>query len=186
VLFYGQFVPLQGTLVLLDAIKLWEDSQYCRVDWVIIGRGQESSEFDRRLKQHNVPAIKRIEWVEYEELPAYIAAADVCLGIFGASQKALSVIPNKVYQILAVGRPLLTARTPGIQSLLNPSSAIELVMPNSPAAIVKGLRELSHRLATRPEEVHKETNQMPIVDSQQVGQQLAYVLLETASRKQKD
>ena len=101
--------------------------------------------------------------------------------IFGASQKALSVIPNKVYQILAVGRPLLTARTPGIQSLLSPSSAIELVRPNSPAAIVKGLRELSHRLATRPEEIQKATNQMPIVDSQQVGQQLAHVL-KAASR----
>ena len=47
-----------------------------------------------------------------------LASADAILGIFGTSDKALRVIPNKVYQGLAVGRAVLTAGGGGRPSVL--------------------------------------------------------------------
>ena len=49
---------------------------------------------------------ERVDWVDYADLVSWISRADLCLGIFGTSEKAASVIPNKVYQVVAAGRPV--------------------------------------------------------------------------------
>ncbi len=54
----------------------------------------------------------------YIDLPKYIADANVCLGIFGGTVKSMRVIPTKAYQILAMGKPLLTGNSKGAQELL--------------------------------------------------------------------
>jgi len=180
VLFYGQFVPLQGTLTLLEAISSWERSSKSSVQWTIIGEGQDSAEFDRKLARLDLKSVRRVCWVPYCELPNWIQKSDICCGIFGSSQKALNVIPNKIYQALAVGRPILTTDTPGIRSLLEPGPAIELVRPNDPSAIVTGLFNLSNRLLERPEDIKASVAQMPIIGPQVVGAQLASVLRESS------
>src|SRR5690606_7752009 len=63
-------------------------------------------------------ALRWVDWIDYTDLRREIAAADVCLGIFGTSDKAASVIPNKVFQVLAAGRPLITRDSPAIRELV--------------------------------------------------------------------
>jgi hypothetical protein len=79
--------------------------------------------------------------VDYADLKDRIAEADLCLGIFGTSDKAASVIPNKVFQILAVGRPLVTRISPAIRELLEPvPGCVYLVRPGDAHALVDALR----------------------------------------------
>ena len=78
----------------------------------------------------------------YQELLQRIHAADVCLGIFGATEKAARVIPNKVFQIIASGRPLITADTPAARELLEPGPAIQLVPAADPDALRRAAQKL--------------------------------------------
>jgi glycosyltransferase involved in cell wall biosynthesis len=78
-------------------------------------------------------------------LPLEIAEADVCLGgHFGASDKAARVIPGKVYQILAMGCPLIAANTPANQDLLSHGESAILCQPNDANALASAILAL-HR-----------------------------------------
>ena len=87
--------------------------------------------------------------VPLQEMPREIAAASLCLGIFGTSAKAARVVPNKVFECLAVGRPIVTADTPAIRDALQGQVAV--VPAGAPEALAREIRALladPTRLAT--------------------------------------
>jgi glycosyltransferase involved in cell wall biosynthesis len=84
-------------------------------------------------------------WLPYEQLPQRIGRADIVLGIFGDSAKASRVIPNKVYQALACGRPVVTRDSEAYPSIVrdNPDQhGLFLTPPADPAALADQIRNL--------------------------------------------
>jgi glycosyltransferase involved in cell wall biosynthesis len=141
VLFYGQFIALHGLETIVEAAR-----EMCAepVEWTLIGHGQESSKIDRMLREAPLTRLRRIDWVSYEELRDCIERADLCLGIFGNSGKAASVIPNKVFQIVAAGRPVITRDSAAIRELLAHAPPCSyLIPPADPKALASAIR--AHR-----------------------------------------
>jgi glycosyltransferase involved in cell wall biosynthesis len=137
VLFYGQFIPLHGIEFIIDAARRTTDPS---IEWVIVGRGQETKKIQELAERNNISSLTFIDWIDYDKLPAAIANADVCLGVFGESEKAARVIPNKVFQIIAVGRPLITLKSATICRLLPTGTpGLWLVPPGSGAAIAQAV-----------------------------------------------
>jgi 2-polyprenyl-3-methyl-5-hydroxy-6-metoxy-1,4-benzoquinol methylase len=81
-----------------------------------------------------------LDWVDSAELPDLVAGHDVCLGIFGIGPKAQRVVPTKVYQGLAAGCAVVTARTPATGTL---GDAVVSVPPGDPQALADALRHLA-------------------------------------------
>lgn len=139
ILFYGQFIPLHGISTIIEAARITSDLP---VEWTLIGRGQEADKIRHLLAVKPLPKVQWINWVDYDQLRHWIAAADICLGIFGDSQKAASVIPNKVFQIIAAGRPLITRDSPAIREWLeHRPRCIYLVPAANPSELANAVRE---------------------------------------------
>jgi glycosyltransferase involved in cell wall biosynthesis len=133
VLFYGQFIPLHGISTIIHAARITRRDP---IAWTIIGRGQDAPAIRNILEQDPLPNLEWIDWVPYEDLPDRIAHADVCLGIFGTSDKAASVIPNKVFQGIAAGSQVITRDSEAIRELPPQLRAnISLVPPGDAAAL---------------------------------------------------
>lgn len=137
VAFFGLFTPLQGTPTIGRALGLLAGDERIRV--TMIGTGQDRPEA-QRLAAAN-PRVTWRDWVAAEELPAVVAAHDVCLGIVGAGPKALRVVPNKVYQGAAAGCAVVTSDTRPQRAALG--DAAVFVPPQDPAALAAALRELA-------------------------------------------
>ncbi|MEM9501346.1 MAG: glycosyltransferase [Pseudomonadota bacterium] len=133
VLFYGQLIPLHGVPTILEAAKIYDGPE---ARWVVIGLGQLEPLLREATAEPESSPVEWIEWVEYERLPAVIARADVCLGVFGASDKAARVIPNKLFQQLAVGKPVITRESPAVDGLAARFPNILRTVPaNDPRAL---------------------------------------------------
>lgn len=140
VLFYGQFIPLHGIATIVEAARMAADRP---IDWIIVGTGQQASVISKMLEPEAPPSLTWTKWVPYEALAEQIVAADVCLGVFGESEKAGRVIPNKVFQILSAGRPLVTRDGPGIRELVaDDAPGIALVPPGDAEALLAGVERL--------------------------------------------
>ncbi|WP_203137783.1 glycosyltransferase [Microbacterium sp. JZ31] len=107
-IFFGLFTPLQGAPTIARALRrAHEDGASFRA--TIVGTGQDYDE--ARASAGDVPGITWLDWVEAHELPALVARHDVCMGVFGTSEKALRVVPNKVYEGAAAGCAIVTGDT---------------------------------------------------------------------------
>jgi glycosyltransferase involved in cell wall biosynthesis len=134
VLFFGTFIPLQGIDTIIKAAKLLEKEE---IRFTLIGRGQLSEEIYTLAHTLNLPNCSFIDWVDLGDLVHEIAKSDICLGIFGKSSKALSVIPNKVFDSIACKKPCITEDSPAIREVFTNSKNILLVPPQDE----KGLAE---------------------------------------------
>lgn len=148
-LFYGQLIPLHGIDTILEAIRFTHDEP---IHWLLIGNGQEEAKLRRFLAENGDANVSWIPWVDYGQLPAIIRAASVGLGIFGTSEKAGRVIPNKVFQILAAGKPLITRSSPAISSLAARSPETIKTVPagNGSALAAAVTKHLTKAASFRP------------------------------------
>jgi glycosyltransferase involved in cell wall biosynthesis len=148
VLFYGQFIPLHGLDTIVAAIELIEQrADKPELHFTIVGTGQEQPRIDALIAAKGLTSVKRIAWVPFTDLPALIAASAICLGVFAADGKGTRVIPNKVFQILSVGRPLITMDSPAIRELVSPGPALRLVPPGDAAALAEAIVALAQDFA---------------------------------------
>jgi glycosyltransferase involved in cell wall biosynthesis len=151
-LFVGKLIPLHGIETVLDAARLAPE-----IPFRIVGGGQHEA-----LLRDAPANVEHVPWAPYEQLPAELHGAGCALGIFGTSAKAARVIPNKVFQALASGAPVVTADTAAARELLKDGETALLVPAGDAAALAEALRriagdrELAVRLAAAGHAAYRE------------------------------
>ena len=142
VLLYAEFTPLHGADAVLDAAAM-------------LGRHHEAIEFDligdggplharlaNRAWNEGIDNVTFHGYVPEAELVTRIAAADVCLGIFGETLKSKRVVPNKVYQCLLMGKPVVTADTAAMRATFEHGRDLLLVPAGDGRAIADAVLRL--------------------------------------------
>jgi glycosyltransferase involved in cell wall biosynthesis len=131
--FIGKLIPLHGLATILEAARLASE-----IHFRIIGSGQLQAMLDERPTN-----VEWVRWVDYARLPQELRRAGCALGIFGTSNKAQRVIPNKAFQAIACGTPLVTADTPASRELLANGVDSLLVPPGDAQALAAAVRRLA-------------------------------------------
>ena len=138
-LFYGSFIPLQGPEIIIEAAKCYQGTP---VRWTLIGDGPLRKACEEKARE--LKNVSFEDWVPYEDLSARIHRANVLLGVFGVTPKAGRVIPNKVYQSLACGRPVITRRANAYPEALKQAenSGLLWVDAGNPQALADSVAQL--------------------------------------------
>ncbi|MFA6451345.1 MAG: glycosyltransferase [bacterium] len=140
VLFYGSFLPLHGADTIIRAAKILESHK--DIVFHFVGEGETLPEVK---KIHGDLELKNVGFhptTTPVELAKHIAGCDVCLGIFGATDKAARVIPNKNYEALAMRKPLITRDSPAAREILSDGELALLCPPADHAALAAAILKL--------------------------------------------
>lgn len=138
--FHGSYTPLQGVSYIIRAAKLLESEN---IVFNLIGRGQTYNQVRKLAADNSISNVNFFDPVPYEKLPALISQADISLGIFGDSPKTSLVIPNKVYEAVAMAKTVITADTPAIRELFDDQDMV-LVKPADPESLAAGILKLKN------------------------------------------
>jgi glycosyltransferase involved in cell wall biosynthesis len=132
--FHGKLIPVHGLETILAAARLVPD-----VHFTLTGTGQLSGLLERDRPDN----VDWLGWVPDERIPLELQRCGCALGIFGTSEKASRVIPNKAFEALACGAPLVTADTPGSRELLVDGQNALLVPPGDADALAAAIRRVA-------------------------------------------
>lgn len=148
VVFCGSYIPLHGIDTIVRAAKILEDGGE-EVEFVLVGGGQTFPSVRALASRLGVRSVEFRGRVPAQALGAELARSDLCLGIFGDSPKAGRVIPNKVYDALAMARPVVTADTPAAREVLVHGATAWLCPPADPHALAAAIARLRRDGAVR-------------------------------------
>ena len=132
---------MQGIEYIVKAAKILEKEA---VIFNIIGKGQTYKDIARLSESLNLRNVNFVGFLPYRESADYLSMADVSLGIFGNTDKTLRVIPNKVYDALAMKKAVISADTPAMREFFTDRLNCLFCRRADPADLAAKIMELKN------------------------------------------
>ncbi len=113
VLYAGSFIPNHGVNYIVEAAQ-WLIGEP-NVKFELIGEGPDL-EFARQfVERHQLRNVRFYGWMDKIELTERIKQASICLGTFGTTPQSMMTVQNKIYETLAMAKPLINGESPAIK-----------------------------------------------------------------------
>lgn len=140
--FHGSFQPLQGVDYIIKAAAFLKNERGILLN--LIGDGQTKKKILKTAIKLKLKKINFLPTLSLLEIRDAIAESDAVLGIFGKSDKAMRVIPNKVFEGLAMQKPIITMDSPGARELLIDGENSLLISNRNPRELVNAIKYLKN------------------------------------------
>jgi glycosyltransferase involved in cell wall biosynthesis len=140
VVYYGSFIPLHGVEYIIQAAALLRDRP--DIHFELIGQGPERAKTQTLAADLGLDRVAFTDWIAERDLPEYLARADVLLGVFGTTEQSRRTIQNKIYQGLAIARPVITGDSPTVRAALTHGQHVYLVERGNPAVVADAILTL--------------------------------------------
>ena len=130
--------------VVLEAARLLRAETGIR--FVLVGDGKEKPALQAAAREMNLPNLVFVPPVPKEGMREVLAAADACVAILKPLEMYKTTYPNKVFDYMAAGRPVVLAIDGVIREVVDASGAGLAVRPGD----AKEMAEAIRRLAANP------------------------------------
>lgn len=127
------------TLVALAALLQVSDPE---IFFLVIGEGAEREKLEELTAQKRLSNLKVFPSQPRHRIPAIIAASQVCLVLLKRSELFKTVIPTKILEFMACGRPLVAAVEGEAADLINRAHGGVCVTPGDASALAGAIRLL--------------------------------------------
>jgi glycosyltransferase involved in cell wall biosynthesis len=147
VIYYGSFIRNHGVEHIVEAARLLADDP--DIQFELIGDGPEREKAQDIAHRYSLKNITFVAWLEKAELVQRVAQADVFLGAFGTTPQSLMTVQNKIYEGLAMAKPVITGDSPAVRQALIHGEQVYLCERENPISLAEAIRALKQNPTLR-------------------------------------
>jgi glycosyltransferase involved in cell wall biosynthesis len=129
--------------VVLQAAKLLENRPGIR--FVFLGDGKEKNNLIDFAKSLNLSNVQFSNPVPKNEIQAYFQASDVCIAILKSIDLYKTTYPNKVFDYMAAGKPILLAIDGVIRDVVEAAQCGFYCQPGNPQAFADAVIQITNQ-----------------------------------------
>lgn len=145
----GQFIVLYAGAhglsndldVVLDAANCLRDDAH--ISFLMVGDGKEKAHLQERAQALSLPNLRFLPPVAKNGMRQVMAAADACIAILKPIELYKTTYPNKVFDYMAAGRPVVLAIDGVIRAVVDEAQAGLAVPPGDAPALAHAVRRLA-------------------------------------------
>ncbi len=147
IVYYGTFIPNHGVLHMVEAARLLADDPAYSFEF--IGYGPDKPRAMELAEQYGLARVSFPGWLKKDALIARVARAHLCLGAFGTTPQSLMTVQNKIYEALALAKPMVTGDSAAVREALTHGEHLYLCARADPHALAAAIRHLRSDAALR-------------------------------------
>jgi glycosyltransferase involved in cell wall biosynthesis len=149
--FVAMYMGAHGTYSSLGTVLDAAERLRARPDvhFVLVGGGDQKPRLVEDARRRRLDNVSFVDPVPKREVPSWLARADVCLLPYQDRDLFAGALPNKTFDYMGAGRPILAAVRPGeVSRLLETAGCGVTVPPESGAAMAEAIVRLAADPAT--------------------------------------
>ena len=127
--------------MVLEAARLLEKD--FRYRFVFLGDGKEKASLQAHAVEMGLKNVTFLPPVPKNEMAAALAGADACLAILKPLDEYKTTYPNKVFDYMAAGRPVVLAIDGVIREVVDAADCGVFAQPGDPAALAEAIARLA-------------------------------------------
>lgn len=140
VLYAGAHGMSNDLNVVLDAAALLAGKH---IQVVLVGDGKEKPALQQRAAELGLGDVSFVGSVPKSEMPGALAAADACIAILKPLEAYKTTYPNKVFDYMAAGKPVVLAIDGVIREVVEAAGCGIFVEPGNAQAMADGICKLA-------------------------------------------
>ncbi len=140
VIYYGTFIPNHGVRTIVEAANMLQSE--ADIQFELIGHGPELEIVREMVRRYSLSKVNFIPWLPKEELVQRIANSSLCLGVFGVTPQSMMTINNKIYEALAMAKPVITGDSPTLRAAFTHGRHLYLVERANPQELANAISYL--------------------------------------------
>jgi glycosyltransferase involved in cell wall biosynthesis len=130
--------------VVLQAAKIMQDvTVTSEVTVTFLGDGKEKPGLQKQAAEMQLTNVLFLPPVPKEGMGAALAGADACLAILKPIEEYKTTYPNKVFDYMAAGRPVILAIDGVIREVVESAGCGIFVQPGEPSALAQAVQALA-------------------------------------------
>jgi glycosyltransferase involved in cell wall biosynthesis len=142
VVYYGTFIPNHGVQYIIEAANILKDES--DIYFELIGEGPTKAKALELARDYELDNVTFLGWVDKQCLPCKVTEADVCLGAFGQTPQSLMTVQNKIYEGMAMEKPVITGYSPAVASLVDKGVPILMSDRSAPQSLATSILNLKN------------------------------------------
>jgi glycosyltransferase involved in cell wall biosynthesis len=135
---HGMSNDLDTLLMAADLLR-----QERGIRFVLLGDGKEKPALRNRAQAMALDNVLFTPPVPKQQIPLWLSDADACLAILRRVEAYKTTYPNKVFDYMAAGKPIVLAIDGVIREVVETAGAGIFVQPGDPGALARAVLELA-------------------------------------------